>query len=212
MKRSTLEVHEDIMTYGEKSQTVEQLLEIIIGDENKAKTVIKGYENLEDAIGRKNYTNWLHDGLTKSEAQRLVAAIELGRKIAASSQERTHITSPGDAAEYFMEKLRHGTHECFLIAMLNTKNRIIKTEQIAEGSLTSCVVHPREVYASAITHHAAAIIVAHNHPSGDPYPSSEDRNLTKSLEEAGSILGIPLIDHIVIGDGRYYSFREHGEL
>jgi DNA repair protein RadC len=111
-----------------------------------------------------------------------------------------------------MGRLRNETHEKFVVLLLNTKNRIIKTEQIAEGSLTSAVVHPREVFAPAVVAHAACILVAHNHPSGDPYPSAEDRSLTHALEEAGNVLGIPLLDHLVIGDGRYYSFKEHGDL
>ena len=213
MKKSVLEIHEELVTYGEKTQSTEKLIEIIIGNEKKAKEIIENYETLEDALGKKNYETLLTAGLTKSEAQRLIAAIEIGKRIAASDTEvRNHITSPGDAAKFLMPRLRHGTHEEFLTILLNTKNRVIKTERIAEGSLTSAVVHPREVFASAIVNHAAAILVAHNHPSGDPYPSSEDRHLTKSLEEAGKTLGIPLMDHIVIGDGRYYSFREHGEL
>ena len=213
MKKSVLEIHEELVTYGEKTQSTEKLIEIIIGNEKKAKEIIENYETLEDALGKKNYETLLTAGLTKGEAQRLIAAIEIGKRIAASDTEvRNHITSPGDAAKFLMPRLRHGTHEEFLTILLNTKNRVIKTERIAEGSLTSAVVHPREVFASAIINHAAAILVAHNHPSGDPYPSSEDRHLTKSLEEAGKTLGIPLMDHIVIGDGRYYSFREHGEL
>lgn len=213
MKKSVLEIHEELVTYGEKTQSTEKLIEIIIGNEKKAKEIIENYETLEDALGKKNYETLLTAGLTKGEAQRLIAAIEIGKRIAASDTEvRNHITSPGDAAKFLMPRLRHGTHEEFLTILLNTKNRVIKTERIAEGSLTSAVVHPREVFASAIINHAAAILVAHNHPSGDPYPSSEDRHLTTSLEEAGKTLGIPLMDHIVIGDGRYYSFREHGEL
>ena len=213
MKKSVLEIHEELVTYGEKTQSTEKLIEIIIGNEKKAKKIIENYETLEDALGKKNYETLLTAGLTKGEAQRLIAAIEIGKRIAASDTEvRNHITSPGDAAKFLMPRLRHGTHEEFLTILLNTKNRVIKTERIAEGSLTSAVVHPREVFASAIVNHAAAILVAHNHPSGDPYPSSEDRHLTTSLEEAGKTLGIPLMDHIVIGDGRYYSFREHGEL
>ncbi len=213
MKKSVLEIHEELVTYGEKTQSTEKLIEIIIGNEKKAKEIIENYETLEDALGKKNYETLLTAGLTKGEAQRLIAAIEIGKRIAASDTEvRNHITSPGDAAKFLMPRLRHGTHEEFLTILLNTKNRVIKTERIAEGSLTSAVVHPREVFASAIVNHAAAILVAHNHPSGDPYPSSEDRHLTTSLEEAGKTLGIPLMDHIVIGDGRYYSFREHGEL
>ena len=213
MKKSVLEIHEELVTYGEKTQSTEKLIEIIIGNEKKAKEIIENYETLEDALGKKNYETLLTAGLTKGEAQRLIAAIEIGKRIAASDTEvRNHITSPGDAAKFLMPRLRHGTHEEFLTILLNTKNRVIKTERIAEGSLTSAVVHPREVFASAIVNHAAAILVAHNHPSGDPYPSSEDRHLTTSLEEAGKTLGIPLMDHIVIGEGRYYSFREHGEL
>lgn len=213
MKKSVLEIHEELVTYGEKTQSTEKLIEIIIGNEKKAKEIIENYETLEDALGKKNYETLLTAGLTKGEAQRLIAAIEIGKRIAASDTEvRNHITSPGDAAKFLMPRLRHGTHEEFLTILLNTKNRVIKTERIAEGSLTSAVVHPREVFASAIVNHAAAILVAHNHPSGDPYPSSEDKHLTTSLEEAGKTLGIPLMDHIVIGDGRYYSFREHGEL
>ena len=155
----------------------------------------------------------MNAGLTKGEAQRLIAAIEIGKRIAASDTEvRNHIASPVDAAKFLIPRLRHGTHEEFHTILLNTKNRVIKTERIAEGSLTSAVVHAREVFASAVVNHAAAILVAHNHPSGDPYPSNEDRQLTTTLEKAGKTLGIPLMDHIVVGDGRYYSFREHGEL
>jgi len=111
-----------------------------------------------------------------------------------------------------MDRLRNETHEKFVVVLLNTKNRVIRVKQIAEGSLTSAVVHPREVFASAVNAHAACILVAHNHPSGDPYPSAEDRSLTTALEEAGNILGIPLLDHVVIGDGRYFSFKEKGLL
>ena len=111
-----------------------------------------------------------------------------------------------------MGRMRNDSHEKFAVVLLNTKNRVIRVQQIAEGSLTSAVVHPREVYAPAIVNHAACIIVAHNHPSGDPYPSTEDRNLTTALEKAGDLIGIPLLDHMIIGDGTYYSFKEHGDI
>ena len=84
--------------------------------------------------------------------------------------------------------------------------------QISEGSLTCAVVHPREVYAPAVVLHAAAILVAHNHPSGDPRPSDEDKELTRALSRSGDLLGIQFLDHVVIGDGRYYSFTEHHEI
>lgn len=151
--------------------------------------------------------------VTDDQASAVLAAMELGKRIVkAVTLDREHIASPGDAAQYLMARMRNDTHEKFVVVLLNTKNRVIQVQQVAEGSLTSAVVHPREVYAPAIVNHAACILVAHNHPSGDPYPSTEDRNLTNVLEEAGKMIGIPLMDHLVIGDGNYYSFKEHGEI
>ena len=152
-------------------------------------------------------------GLTELQAVSVLAAIELGKRVAMlPTQKPYRVASPRDAAGYFMKSLRHENHEKFLVMLLNTKNHIIRVQQIAEGSLNSAVVHPREVFAPAIIHHAASLIVTHNHPTGDPQPSFEDKQLTKTLKKTGDIFGIPLQDHIVIGDGYYYSFREHGEL
>lgn len=152
--------------------------------------------------------------LTERQELSLLSAIELGKRLNGyvASDVYPKISSPGDAASYMMSVMRHETHEKFVVMLLNTKNKLIAVRQISEGSLTSAVVHPRECFAPAIVAHAAAIIAVHNHPSGDPAPSREDRELTDALNNAGSIMGIPLTDHIVIGDGRYYSFREHGEL
>lgn len=152
-------------------------------------------------------------GIGRVKAATILAALELGRRVAcASAVESEHISSPGEGAQYLMGRLRNETHERFLVLLLNTKNRLIKMEQISEGSLTCSVVHPREVFAPAVLSHAASILVAHNHPSGDPRPSEEDQNLTRVLVETGNIMGIPVLDHLVIGDGRYYSFKEHGKL
>ena len=152
-------------------------------------------------------------GLNKLQAISLLAAVELAKRInAPTDMDCDHITSPAVAAGYFMTELRYENHERFLVMLLNTKNRIIRIEQVSEGSLTSAIVHPREVFAFAIIHHAACIIVSHNHPTGDPCPSFDDKSLTQKLEEVGSVLGIPLLDHIIIGDGSYYSFKEHGNL
>ena len=95
---------------------------------------------------------------------------------------------------------------------INSKNKVLQIEQISEGSLNSSVVHPREVFMPAVLHHAAAILAAHNHPSGDPTPSKEDKDLTKTLAEAGKYMGIPVLDHIIIGDASYFSFKEHSYL
>ena len=208
---NALAVHEELVKYGVKAQTNAELLSIIIGNADKAEKLLAGYESIESGLARQDYENFINESLTKKEAQRLIAAIELGKRIAEGNNDTCRITSPGAAATYLMPKMRHETHEKFVVLLLNTKNRITKLQQISEGSLTSAVVHPREVFAPAVTNHAAAILVAHNHPSGDPYPSQQDKQLTESLNKAGEILGIPLLDHVVIGDGCYYSFKEHGD-
>lgn len=198
-----------------------ELLAILIGSGTREKSALRIAEDLvrEDGLYRR-VARWHRvqefsniRGLGDARASRILAALELGRRVAcASAVETEHITSPGDGAQYLMGRLRNETHERFVVLLLNTKNRIIRTEQIAEGSLNSVTVHPREVFAVAVVAHAACILVAHNHPSGDPRPSSEDRELTRVLAQAGDLMGIPLLDHLVIGDGVYYSFKEHGEV
>jgi DNA repair protein RadC len=149
-------------------------------------------------------------GLGQAKAATVLAALEIGRRIASAKPvEKIHLSCPQDVAEFLMPRLRYAVKEQFIVILLNGKNKVIGTEVISEGSLSSSVVHPREVYASALLHHAAAIMVAHNHPSGDPKPSDEDREITSLLEQSGKVLGIPLVDHIVIGDGTYYSFLEN---
>lgn len=212
---------EHMQNFGPNGITNEELLAIILGSKVKAGKLLHREDTLFSAqmdglkcIASEDLdTLRLFGNLSKNEAARILAAIEIGKRIAnASTSELEHITSPGDAAQFLMGRLRNETHEKFVVLLLNSKNRVIRVKQIAEGSLTSAVVHPRETFAPAVTSHAACILVAHNHPSGDPYPSTEDRNLTRALEEAGSVLGIPLLDHVIIGDGRYFSFKEHGDL
>ena len=212
---------EHMQNYGPNGITNFELISIILGNSEKASKLLHQDETLFSPTqdGLKCIASQDFDGLkflgdlTKTEAARILAAIEVGKRIAyASTSDMEHITSPGDAAQYLMGKMRNLTHECFVVLLLNTKNRVIRVKQIAEGSLTSAVVHPREVFAPAVTAHAASIIVSHNHPSGDPHCSQQDLSLSHALEEAGNVLGIPLLDHVIIGDGRYYSMKEHGDL
>ena len=118
------------------------------------------------------------------------------------------ITSAEDIAEVLEKFFETADREQFIAVCLNSKNKILCINTVSTGSLNSSVVHPREVFKAAILSNAAAIIVAHNHPSGNPIPSEEDKILTKSLFSAGKVLGIPVLDHLVIGD-YYYSFKEH---
>lgn len=152
-------------------------------------------------------------GLGQAKAATILAALEIGRRIASARPlDRIGLTTPEAAAAFLMPRLRYLGQEQFIVISLNLKNRILDLQVVTEGTLTNSVVHPREVFRPAILQKAAAIIVAHNHPSGDPTPSGADKELTAGLREAGKMLGIPLLDHIIIGDGAYYSFQEHGIL
>mgnify|MGYP003530770101 FL=1 len=149
-------------------------------------------------------------GLGQAKAATVLAALEIGRRIASAKPiEKIHLSCPQDVADFLMPRLRYAAKEQFVVILLNNKNKVIGTEVVSEGSLSSSIVHPREVYAPAILHHAAAIMVAHNHPSGDPKPSIEDEKVTRQLLRSGKVLGIPMIDHVIIGDGNYYSFLEN---
>ena len=152
-------------------------------------------------------------GLGQAKAATVLAALEIGRRIASAKPlEKIHLSCPREAAEFLMPRLRYAIKEQFVVVLLNSKNKVIGTEVVSEGSLSNAIVHPREVFVPALLQHAAAIMVAHNHPSGEPSPSLEDRELTSMLVRSGKVLGIPLVDHIIIGDGNYYSFLENEAL
>lgn len=150
-------------------------------------------------------------GIGPAKALQVQAGIELGRRLSrARLGEAIVIRSPEDVSELMMEELRYLQKEHFVCLFLNTKNQVIGQETLSMGSLNASIVHPREVFRSAIKRSSAAIICVHNHPSGDPTPSAEDINVTKRLMEAGSIIGIDILDHIIIGDQKYVSLKEHG--
>lgn len=111
-----------------------------------------------------------------------------------------------------MEELRYKKKEYFKVLLLNTKNHVISREEVSVGSLNASIVHPREIFAVPLRKSAASVILVHNHPSGDPSPSQEDLEVTRRLVDAGSILGIAVRDHIIIGDGCFFSFKEKGLL
>jgi DNA repair protein RadC len=152
-------------------------------------------------------------GVGPAKAAQLKAALALGRRsLAVPLSTGTRISSSGDLYKHFHPLLRDVKHELFKVVLLDAKNTVIKEATVSEGSLTLSIVHPREVFAMAVRESAAAVIFLHNHPSGDPAPSSEDRQLTHRLVEAGRLLGIRVLDHVIIGDGRYVSFSDEGWL
>lgn len=152
-------------------------------------------------------------GMGLAKATSVKAAFALASRFQARKLERfDRFTSPQQVFDYFHHEFRDSRKEYFLILLLDGKNRIIRRVQISEGSLNQSIVHPREVYLPAVKESAAAIILVHNHPTGDPAPSSEDIAITRRLKEAGEIMGIKVLDHIIIGDGEYLSFVERGLL
>lgn len=152
-------------------------------------------------------------GIGPAKALQIQAGIELGRRLASARlRETATIRSPQDAADLLMEEMRYLRKEHFVCLFLNTKNHVIGRETLSIGSLNASIVHPREVFLAAVKRSSASIICAHNHPSGDPTPSREDLEMTRRLAEAGRILGVEVLDHLVIGDKGYVSLKEQGVL
>jgi len=149
------------------------------------------------------------NGIGQSKACQILAAIELGFRLSKHSfTKRGKISTPDDVFKIFEQELRYEAKEKFIAVLLNTKNEITSTEIISIGSINSSIVHPREVFNIAIKKSAAAMVLVHNHPSGDPKPSYEDVKVTDRLVEVGKLVGIKVIDHIIVGDKIYYSFKE----
>jgi DNA repair protein RadC len=143
----------------------------------------------------------------------LRAAMELGRRVyAAGPDNKIIIRTPDDIASVMMSKLRYETKEHFVALFLSTKNHVLKIETISTGTLNASIVHPRELFKAAVKANAASIILCHNHPSGDPQPSPEDITLTHKLVDAAKMMDIPVLDHVIIGDGRYVSMKERNIL
>jgi DNA repair protein RadC len=152
-------------------------------------------------------------GVGPAKAATLLAALELGRRLA---QRRLHtgdaIRGPQDVFRHFHARLRDAQHEQFHLLLLDGRHRLLREVMASRGTLTASLVHPREVFRPALREGAAALVVVHNHPSGDPAPSVEDREVTRRLVQAGALLGVPLLDHVVVAERGWVSLREQGEL
>jgi len=151
------------------------------------------------------------DGVGMVKAVELHAAFELGKRLMEFSHaERPTIRCPRDVADLVMADLKMLDQEHFRVLLLDTKNRVTRIEEVFKGSLNASVSHPREAFRAAVSAAAAAVILVHNHPSGDPRPSQEDIATTRRMAEAGETLGIPMLDHVIIGDGNHVSLKEKG--
>ncbi|MHA6259323.1 RadC family protein [Sporosarcina sp. CAU 1771] len=150
-------------------------------------------------------------GVGEAKAVQLLAAAEIGKRIYQKHSEgRYTIRSPEDAAAYLMTDMSSLNQEHFVVLFLNVKNEVLHKQTIFIGSLNSSIVHPRDIFREAVKRSAASLICAHNHPSGNPAPSPEDIEVTKRLMEAGSVMGIEVIDHVIIGNHKFISLKEKG--
>lgn len=209
---------ERMMRLGAGALSHVELLAILLRTGNRKESAIHLAQRvLHDCGGLRRFAerNWdelTHiNGIGPAKALELQASLELGRRVARSMlPESVALTRPQDAADLLMEEMRLLKEEHFVVLFLNTKNRVIGRQTLSIGSLNAAIVHPREVYRAAIRRSSASILCAHNHPSGDPTPSSEDLQLTRRLRDAGELVGIELLDHLIIGEQRFVSLKELG--
>lgn len=147
-------------------------------------------------------------GIGESKAMQILSMAELGRRYNASKKRVDKISCAEDVYNLFSDRLREEKQENFYVLLLDTKNVVIKEELISKGVLDSALIHPREVFKPAIKNSAARIILVHNHPSGDPSPSEEDLEITKAIMDVGESVGIRVVDHVIVGYGKWWSYLE----
>jgi DNA repair protein RadC len=193
--------------------TLAELLAVIIGGNEQieiAENLIARFSTLNRLVQANPNELLAIKGINEKTALRLKAALVLGRKLLEPEDERPAIHSPSDAANILMPRMAHQSQEFMLIMVLDTRNRVLDVVELYHGSLNSASVRVGEVFKPAIQLNAAAIIVAHNHPSGDPSPSPEDISVTKAIVQAGKLMDIEVLDHMVIGNSRWVSLKEKG--
>ena len=212
---------ERLVDLGAHALSTAELLAIVVGSGGPGRSALRiGEDILGSAAGslrrlacRPVTELTRHGGVGRARAVMIHASLELGRRMAAESRdESAPVRSPRDVVAHFAPRLEDLPVEEFHVAVLDAQHRLERDITVTRGILNSSLVHPREVFREAIAERAAAIILVHNHPSGDPSPSPDDRNVTDQLVAAGRLLDIPVHDHVIIGRGRYTSFAEAGLL
>jgi len=210
---------EKLLKFGPGQLTDTELLAILIGKGTKEKTAVDlarelliKFEDLNNLASRspEEYCQLKGMGLTK--AATLAAAFELGRRLQVKKHPLKTFKSPEDVAAVYLPLMCHLKKEVFKVLLLNNANQLIKEITVSEGILTASLVHPREVFRQAIIETAKAVILMHNHPSGNPEPSKEDVKITAQLVKAGEIISIPVLDHIILAGDTFFSFAERGML
>ena len=212
--------YERFLKYGAESLTDSELLAIILRTGTKEKNALELADDILHLQGNmQGKLVGLHQlslaqlksipGIGEVKAVKVKAIGELARRMARQSvRENDKFDSPKKLADYYMESMRHHTTECVLLVMLDNKGHRLGDHMISKGVVNASLISPREIFTLALKHDASSIILIHNHPSGDPTPSKADKQVTVQVHECGKLMNIPLIDHIIIGDHTYLSFKE----
>jgi DNA repair protein RadC len=196
-----------------------ELVALLVGSGIRGRSALAVAQEVLDRTG--GVHGLLHVGLDElrrvggvgaPRAARLLAAIELGRRAMVSGKDRPQFLTPADLGDYLLALFGGFRVERFGVALLDSKNRLIRTVIVSVGSLDSSIADPREIFREAAIATAASVVLFHNHPSGDPNPSDDDVALTERLVQAGTVMGIEVADHIILGDGTWFSFRTAGHL
>lgn len=207
---------EKLLKKGSKYLSTAELLALIIRTGTKDRSAVElardllalygGLEGLQDLSCEELM---VVNGIGRAKAAQINALCELSRRISALSRSKKDIVSnPIQAAEFLAGEMRFLKQEVLRVILLDVKNKVIAAPEISRGGLSSSIVHPREVFKEAIRRSSAAMILVHNHPSGDPTPSADDLSITKKLVQTGKIIGIEVMDHIIIAGDKYISFKE----
>lgn len=209
---------ERLKSLGAEVLSVRELLAIVIGPGSRDKgamelagDLMSAFESTRDLSGASIEKLSSVNGMGFAKACRVRAAIELGKRVVKAVRGRIRsVRCPEDAAGLVMEDMRHLDREHFKVILLDSKNAVISIETVSVGTVNASIVHPREALRPALEKSATSMVLVHNHPTGNVSPSREDILLTKRFEKCGRILGIDVVDHIIIGDGKYKSLKESG--
>ncbi len=211
---------ERLMEKGPAALADRELIAILLGSGSRGRSalsvatdVLHSIRDLRALAARDAAHLLCVDGVGTGKAARVLAAVELGRRVVRYRRaDPPQIHSPDDVARLVMDEMRSLDREEFRVVLLDAKNRVIDIETVSVGTLTASLIHPREGLKAAIVKSAASVVLVHNHPTGVPSPSREDIDVTGRFVDAGRIIGIDVLDHVIIGDGRFESLRESGYL
>lgn len=215
--------YEKFLSKGVQTLSDAELLAVILRTGSKSQDVVSLANTILRSIGEYPGLLVLHhlsmkelmeiDGIGTVKAIQILCIVELSRRMTkATREDGVHLLSPDAVASYYMEDMRHLATEQILLVMIDSKSKILAEKIISSGTVNASILAPREIFIHALKQGAVNIILLHNHPSGDPTPSVEDVSTTRRVKEAGLLIGIKLMDHIIIGDNKYVSLKEKGLL